>query len=324
MKNLLSIRMVVGLFTVCAITVFSWGSPVTAQESAAKQEYPEIIQLPEGFAPEGIATGQGTSFYVGSLAGGAIYKGDLRTGEGTILVPAAEGGIAVGLHVDERSNTLFVAGGRNGDAKVYDAGTGKLQAEYTLSSAENKFINDVIITPDAAYFTNSAQSVLYRLPLRSGGELPERDQVAEISLGENYQTVQGFNTNGIAATPDGKQLIIVNSSTGKLYTVDPESGQAAEINLGGKDVKTGDGILRDGKMLYVVQNRRNQIAAVKLKDDCTAGKITEVITNEAFAVPTTVAMHGEFLYAVNAKFGTDRQGTPYEVVKVEKVVKSER
>ena len=34
----------------------------------------------------------------------------------------------------------------------------------------------------------------------------------------------GFNANGIAATPNGKRLIIVQSNTGKLFTVDPKTG----------------------------------------------------------------------------------------------------
>ena len=38
--------------------------------------FPKIILLPNGWQPEGIASGSGTSFYVGSLADGAIYVGD--------------------------------------------------------------------------------------------------------------------------------------------------------------------------------------------------------------------------------------------------------
>jgi hypothetical protein len=67
---------------------------------AAKGTFPEIIPLPDGWQPEGIAVGRGASFYVGSLLTGAVYGGDLRTGEGEIVVPPQEGRIAVGLAVD--------------------------------------------------------------------------------------------------------------------------------------------------------------------------------------------------------------------------------
>ena len=35
--------------------------------------FPKVIDLPNGFQPEGISIGRGTSFYVGSLVNGAIY-----------------------------------------------------------------------------------------------------------------------------------------------------------------------------------------------------------------------------------------------------------
>ena len=86
--------------------------------------FPEVIPLPDGFRPEGIAIGTGTTFYVGSIPTGAVYSGDLRTGEGEILVPAQEGRSAIGLKFDDRTGLLFVAGGATGYAYVYDAETG--------------------------------------------------------------------------------------------------------------------------------------------------------------------------------------------------------
>ena len=46
------------------------------------------------------------------------------------------------------------------------------------------------------------------------------------------------------ATDDGKTLIIVNMASGELYTVDPQSGEAAQIDLGGVLVQGGDGLVR--------------------------------------------------------------------------------
>lgn len=45
-------------------------------------------------------------------------------------------------------------------------------------------------------------------------------------------------------TDDGKTLIVVNMATGNLYTVDPQSGEAAQIDLGGVLLKGGDGMVR--------------------------------------------------------------------------------
>jgi len=284
--------------------------------SASAAPFPEVIPLPDGFQPEGIATGTGTTFYVGSIPTGAIYQGDLRTGEGEVLVPAQAGRSAIGLKYDPRSGLLFVAGGATGYAYIYDAETGANVAEIQLSTLPS-FINDVVITQDAAYFTNSFQPIIYRVPLVDG-QLPEVPVVEEIPLGGDYQFTPGaFNANGIAATPNGKTLIIVNSTEGALYSVDPTTRVATRIDLGTGGVPNGDGILLHGKTLYVVQNRLNQIAVIELNSDFTAGTIETVITSPLFRVPTTIARFGSSLYVVNARFGTPpTPDTEYEVVRV--------
>jgi sugar lactone lactonase YvrE len=128
----------------------------------------------------------------------------------------------------------------------------------------------------------------------------------------------GFNVNGIDATPDGETLVIVQSNLGRLYTVDADTGVADLIELTGGDVMQGDGILLDGRVLYVVQNRMNRIAVIKLARGLGSGTITEHLTDSDFDVPTTIAQFGKYLYAVNARFGVPNPDTqPYSVVRVE-------
>lgn len=289
--------------------------------AAPAQVFPDVIELPDipgGFRPEGIAVGKGHTFYVGSIPTGAIFRGDLRTGEGALIVPPAPPGqkAAIGLKYDERTGYLFVAGGPTGNAYVYHGETGETIAVIPLT-APGTFINDVVVTNDAAYFTDSGRPVLYRVPLENNGRLSTPPVVQEIQLTGDYKFIPNtFNTNGIAATPNGKTLIIVNSSTGTLYTVDPDTGVATEINLGDDTVRFGDGILLHGKTLYVVQNRLNQIAVVELKSDFTGGTIVDPITSTEFDVPTTIARFGNSLYAVNARFGAQPPPTEFTVVRV--------
>ncbi|HEX5807378.1 MAG TPA: hypothetical protein VFY25_01845 [Anaerolineales bacterium] len=282
--------------------------------ATAAKPFPDSIELPPGFQPEGIASGTGTIFYVGSIPTGDIFRGDLRTGEGEVFIDAPAGRQAIGLKYDERTGLLFVAGGPTGYAYVYDAATGETVAEIQLTT-DPSFINDVVITRDAVYFTNSQQPILYRVPLENSGQLPDDPLVEEIELVGEYQfTPNAFNANGIAATPNGKTLIIVNSAEGALYNVDPETGFATRIDLGNGSVPNGDGILLQGKTLYVVQNRLNQIAVIKLNSDLTEGTIVDTITSSLFEVPTTIARFGNDLYAVNARFGLPPGD--YEVVRV--------
>ena len=54
---------------------------------AGARPSPDALPLPTGFQPEGIDI-RGQSFYVGSIPTGAVFRGDLRTGSGSVLVPA--------------------------------------------------------------------------------------------------------------------------------------------------------------------------------------------------------------------------------------------
>lgn len=281
--------------------------------------FPDVIHLPNGWRPEGIASGTGTIFYVGSVATGAVYQGDLRTGDGHVLVPPQTGRSAAGLKYDVRSDLLYVAGASTGHAYVYNAETGATVVDIPLTTSPN-FINDVAITRDAVYFTNSSQAVLYRVPLSNNGDLPLPPKVEEISLSGDYQLIaNAFNANGIVATPNGKTLIIVNTAVGALYNVDQETGVATRIDLGGGAVFNGDGLWLQGKTLYVVENFSNQIAVVRLSSDFLSGTIVDTITDPGvFGVPTTIAEFGSALYAVNSHFDimSPTPDTPYEVVRV--------
>src|SRR5262245_58135493 len=73
--------------------------------------FPESIPLPVGFQPAGIASGAGTTFFVGSILTGAIYRGNFTTGEGQVFIEGLAGRAAIGLKYDARSHLLFVAGG---------------------------------------------------------------------------------------------------------------------------------------------------------------------------------------------------------------------
>jgi sugar lactone lactonase YvrE len=284
--------------------------------ATAAARFPETISLPDGFRPEGIAVGAGHTFFVGSLANGAIYSGDLTTGEGAVLIQGQAGRVSVGLKYDERSHLLFVAGGPTGKAFIYDVDTGALVDEIQLTTSATTFINDVVVTQDAAYFTESSRPVLYRVPLDANG-VPTGTS-AEIPLDADFVFIAGaFNANGIDAVPNGSLLIIVNSATGTLYTVDPATGDATPINLGGGSVTSGDGILLRGKTLYVVRNFLNQVAVVELSSDFFSGEIVGSLTSPSFRIPTTIAAFGSRLYVVNARFDTPpTPDTDYEVVLV--------
>jgi sugar lactone lactonase YvrE len=266
---------------------------------ATAQGRSKVVDLPIGFQPEGIAARNANTFFVGSIPTGAIYRGNLKTGEGSIFVPAQEGRSAIGLSI--RRDMLFVAGGATGQAYVYDARTGAEQGVFQLTTQET-FVNDVIATKKAAYFTDSINPFLYKVPVTGKGRFGTPEA---IPLSGDLVYEEGFNTNGIDATRNGKRLVVVQSNTGRLFTVDPRSGVAQSIDLGGETVTNGDGILLDGgRRLWVLQNRDNWLTLVRLKPSLGSGKVVERFTDETFDVPTTLARAGNRLALVNARFGT--------------------
>ncbi|ALP53956.1 hypothetical protein Tel_12865 [Candidatus Tenderia electrophaga] len=272
--------------------------------------FPEVIPLPNGFQPEGIAAGVGLNVYAGAIGDGAVVRAQVLTGEVEPVVPPQAGRSAAGLKFDLPYRRLFVSGGATGQAYVYDAGSGLELVSYQLGPASGSFINDVVITRRGAYFTDSFRPVLYRLPFSVGGALPTPSDAQEIALGGDFVQVPGaFNANGIAAIGAGKELLLINSTTGILYKVDPDTGVATEVDLGGATLNGGDGIWLRGHTLYVVQNALNQVTLVKLSGKYERGDVINVITSAALRFPTTVTGTGPYLYVVNARFNEVAPGT---------------
>ncbi len=306
---------VVALATALILT----GSPTAAAT------FPEQIPLPNGFYPEGIEVGTGHDFYVGSLLNGAVYKGDLRTGEGDVLTAGVPGRFIAGLSFDRRSGLLWAVGGdiSGQHAFAFDVRSGRLVHQVPIPGA---FINDVIAARNALYITDSMAPVFWVVPLTNRGAPagPARD----VPLTGDFQFVATgdlpINLNGVAVTPNGRTLIAVHSLLGVLYRIDPATGRATEIDLGGDAVPFGDGIVLHGRRLYVVQNFPNTLAVVELKPDLTTGAVVDRITSDLFRVPATGARFGDSLYLVNARFdvavppllGGERTSIDYDIVKV--------
>lgn len=291
-------RALLGGAAVAAFAVAAGAGTANAASAApAAAAWPTEFPLPNGFLPEGIAIGGKPYAYMGSRANGAIYRTDLRTGKGGFIHEGATGTASIGLKLDH-DGLLYVAGGGGGSARVIDSRTGALVSSYQLTAPTGHFINDVILLGDRAWFTDSRDAVLYGVP--RGREGVTR---ALPLCGDWVQTPNVNNANGIVTTPDGRGLIVVSSSPGKLYHVDIKTGHATEIALNGADnVANGDGLFRIGRTLYVVQNRQNLIGVFDLDAKARSATLRRTITDPRFDVPTTAARFGNRLYLVNARF----------------------
>jgi sugar lactone lactonase YvrE len=292
----------VAVAVLATVTAATAATPARAAEPDSHR-FPTTLNLPTGFQPEGIAIGPGPVAYFGSRATGAIVRFDLATGVRSDLSPATNTP-SLGMKTDHRGR-LFVAGGRAGDARVVDTGTGAVLARYQFATTPpNTFVNDVILTPHAAYFTDSNRAALYVLPLGRHGELPAATGFRTLPLsGAIVVDPAATNANGIARTPDGQGLLIIQSNTGLLFRVDPATGVTSAVDVGGFSLVNGDGLLLLGRTLYVVQNRLNTVTVLRLNSRGTAGRVVDQIMSRRFDVPTTVAAFRDRLYLPNARFG---------------------
>jgi sugar lactone lactonase YvrE len=281
--------------------------PLGGAAQAGHTFFPRQFPLPNGFQPEGIAIGPNAFAYFGSRVDGRIWRADLRTGEGRVFSPGP-GTTSLGLKT--ANGLLYVAGGSGGDARVISLRTGAVLREHTLATGP-AFVNDLIVTRTGVYVTDSTNPVMYRLPLGTRGD------ARTIPLSGDIVYQAGNNANGIAQTPDRRSLLIVQGNTGQLFKVNPATGRATEVDLGGESLMNGDGLLLDGTTLYAVQNRLNTIAVLKVSTDGSRARVVERITDPSFDVPTTVAKFGGRLYLPNARFTTPpTPETPYNVVSV--------
>jgi hypothetical protein len=273
----------------------------TAAPGLAAVPGPSRIDLPNGWAPEGITAGPGTTVFVGSLSASGIWRGDVRTGQGAVI-PGTQGTFGVGTEYEADANRLWVAGGPTGQVKVLDASTGALLQTYTFSPAG--FLNDLVVTDTAVYVTDSSFAWLDVIPLGADGSLPAPSSAFMLPLSGDFALAAGFNLNGIVAARGW--LIAVQSNTGELFRISPSTGVATAISLGaGVDVINGDGLeLHGGRTLYVVQNQNNRIEKFALGPMLASASLQATLTPAGLDIPTTAAWVGGSLFVVNARFNT--------------------
>ena len=290
-----------------------------AQGHGRHQRYPDRIELPVGFLPEGITIGRAPVAFLGSRADGDIYAANLKTGKGRVISQGpGPGNPSVGLKVDRRG-LLYVAGGTAGTGRVVSVRTGRILASYTfVPTGTDTFVNDVVLTKRYAWFTDTRQPQLYRVERTRTGKGAASADVRTVPLTGEWDPAVN-NANGIAQTPDGHALLVIQSSTGFLFRVNPRTGAATQVDLGGVALTNGDGLLLKGRTLYVVRNRLNEVAVVELNRRGTAGEVVDTLKSPDFDVPTTVAAYKGSLYLPNARFGIASPETAeYWITRIDK------
>ena len=290
-------------------------APLHPRASEAERPGPPrgSVPLPDGIRPEGITSGPGTTYYVGSLADGRIVTGDLLAGTSRVLLPGATGRSLRGLLWDRRSGLVWAVGSLGANAHVYavDARSGAIIQDTIVPGG--LFLNDLVVTRDAVWVTDSFVDRLTRIPLRRSGR-PAGRPPAYLALTGDWPTGNGttINANGIRELDDGS-LILNNSRVGGLWQVDPRTGRTSAIPVsGGPGIVSGDGLEIDDRTLYDVRGTgRSEVAVLRLSRRGGSWTATWVgaLTDPTLDVPSTATLAGGALWAVNARFGVPSPGT---------------
>lgn len=296
-----------GALTLAAATALTAVPTAAHAASGRAPRAPETIALPAGIRPEGITSGPGTRYYVGSLADGRIVTGDLLTGSVAVLLPGATGRQIRGLYWDERSNLVWAAGnvGAVGHVWAVDGTTGAVVADVVVPGAV--FLNDLVATATEVWVTDSRVDRLTAVAVTLAGA-PTGAAPRFVPLSGAWPAGNGtaVNANGIRELADG-WLVLNSSRTGGLFQVDPATGFARQIPVsGGPGLTGGDGLELDGRFLYDVRGSGQLEVSVLELVAGSAGWTAlwrGARTDETLDVPSTATVAGGWLWAVNARFG---------------------
>ncbi len=203
------------------------------------------------------------------------------------------------MKADPSPELLFVAGGPTGAGYVYNTRTGDPVTSYQFQTPPTPtFINDVALSKDGAWFTDSSQALLYFVPVVDG--VPSSTFMTLTLSGPAADLSGAFNNNGIQAVKGGTMLIVAHSGNGVLNLVDATTG--ASTTIAGVSVPNVDGILIKGSHeLIAAQNADNLLSVWKLSSDFLSGTRQKTITSPLFEFPTTIARFGKRLAVANAK-----------------------
>ncbi len=268
--------------------------------------------------PESVAV-YGGKFYTGGVCNGKLYRGDLTKRRAKVFVPGGSDPVAV-VGVEATANRLVVANGPSGFAKVYNRFTGRRVAVFSNGRPRGESnVNDVAVTPNGdAYFTESQLSKIYRIP--AAGIAEHQSGVQELDVWLNlrrttFPVPDGF-VNGIAATPDGRFLIVGAYGTGDLYRIRISDQHVSKIRLHGKHLAGPDGItLSNADVLYAVEHEKQRVAEIRLSDHYAHGRLLSRTTNPRFDCPSGVAIAGDRLLVSNLQYPCPYD-PPYTVVSI--------
>jgi len=273
---------------------------VIARENFNTRDY--ALPGPSDY-PEGVAyNARKGVLYTGSAANGTIYAINASSGVVSLFSPGGAKGrtSALGLKVDA-TGRVWVAGGATGTVNILSP-DGAPVATLETPKSPSAYLNDLVPAPDGnVYVTDSTRPVIFRVT-------PDLKIAPWLELDRTPIVYgPGLNLNGIVATPDGKYLLSIQYNTGELWRIDLKTRAVRKV-MGG--LENGDGLLLDGRTLYVVRNKNGVVSKVMLSADHSSGRVTMEEPLAGLRFHTTLTAVGGDLVVTQGQLDKLQGGTP--------------
>ena len=310
---------IAGIALALAVAVAPIAAPVADAHPRSQPDSYRLAGDEPGLRFEGIGYDRRSRhFYVSETTGGEIHRGSVARSQTRVWLEGdgVDGRYtARGINVD-RKGRVFIAGGPNStmtpgapDMWVYSS-SGRLLAGLS-TGLDDVVINDVAIGRDgSAYFTDSAKPQVFRVWQNRRGWHVEVWKDASATI----EKLDGFNLNGIVATPDGKALLTVQSNARKLWRFDLRTRDVTEVAVSGADLASGDGLVLQGHRLSVVRNFPQRLTTLRLSEHWRRARLVSEIQTDPERVLTTAKIARGRLLAVDSKFEEAVPAPPYQVV----------
>jgi sugar lactone lactonase YvrE len=149
------------------------------------------------------------------------------------------------------------------------------------------------------YLTDFGTPAVYRVTARElkrgGGPImrwlvPPTRIVPDLASGGNF--------NGIAATVDGRYLIVAQTGNGALWRINIAKRTITPIKLSGASLVGSDGMVLLGRTLYVATHQ-NAVVELAFGQTFATARLVRKLTDPSLDLPTSVAALGNRLLVTN-------------------------
>ena len=288
-----------------AVTSTTTGSTATTQASTTSTTPagPPVLSaslefnLPDGFMyPEGAAFDPTTGrVYVTSIQSGAVAVAEPGSDTATVWLEAGSDGREMStLGIEFGDDRVWIVS----NGALYEYRTdGTLIGRHDPTGPSGGGLNDVTVTDDGVFVSDSDVPLVWYLPLDASADTP----LQPIDIGAVNAKAAQDSFNGIEALPDG--TLVAGQYRGTLlFHIDPRVPSAVVIDLGDIRYPGTDGMSLDGNVLWTTNTYGNAVDRITLCPTYDCGTVVAGASDPLLSFPTDVQIAGDIVLVVNSQF----------------------